>query len=168
MVQHTMPSASTEDTDALIAQVEDQEHRLVFSRFRHEDAWELGTILVGFGTERGLGITVDITRGEQQLFHAALAGTTANNDDWAARKTRTVRKYGISSWLVGLRHRSSGTPFETRPWADNNLYAAHGGCFPIAVTDSGVIGTVTVSGLAQSEDHALAVEAIELFLSRRR
>lgn len=155
-----------ENTDALIAEIEAQEERLVFSRFRHEDAWTLGGILVGFGRERGLGITIDITRGEQQLFHAALAGTTANNDDWVARKTRTVRKYGVSSFLVGLRHNSSGTPFETRPWAENILYAAHGGCFPINVADSGAVGTVTVSGLSQAEDHALVVEAIELFLSR--
>ena len=158
----------SENTDALIAEIEAQEERLVFTRFRHEDAWALGSILVGFGRERGLTITIDITRGEQQLFHAALAGTAANNDDWAARKARTVRKYGVSSFLVGLRHRSSGTPFETRPWADNTLYAAHGGCFPITVKDSGVIGTVTVSGLTQAEDHALVVEAIELFLATER
>lgn len=153
------------DREALIAEIEDQERRLIFTRFRHEDAWTLGSILVAFGTERRLGITIDITRGEQQLFHAALAGTTANNDDWVARKTRTVRKYGISSFLVGLRHRSSGTPFEKQPWAENTLFAAHGGCFPIAVRDSGVIGTVTVSGLSQAEDHALVVEAIEAFLA---
>lgn len=154
-----------EDTEALIAEVEDQERRLVFTQFRHEDAWALGSILVAFGTERKLAITIDITRGEQQLFHAALEGTSANNDDWVARKTRTVRKYGISSYLVGLRHRSSGTPFEKQPWADNSLYAAHGGCFPIAIDNSGVIGTVTVSGLSQAKDHALVVEAIESFLA---
>jgi uncharacterized protein (UPF0303 family) len=155
----------SENTDALMSEIEAQEKLLTFSRFRHEDAWTLGSILVGFGRERGLTITIDITRGEQQLFHAALAGTTANNDDWVARKTRTVRKYGVSSFLVGLRHRSSGTPFETLPWAENTLYAAHGGSFPINVADSGAIGTVTVSGLSQAEDHALVVEAIEQFLS---
>jgi len=158
----------SDDDDALMAEIEAQEKRLVFARFSHDDAWALGSILVGFGHDRGLPITIDITRGEQQLFHAALAGTTANNDDWVARKARTVRKYGISSFLVGLRHRSSGTPFETRPWANNALYAAHGGCFPITIADSGVIGTVTVSGLAQEDDHALAVEAIELFLAQQR
>ncbi|WP_349904623.1 heme-degrading domain-containing protein [Parafrigoribacterium humi] len=158
----------TEDTDALMAEIEAQEKRLVFTRFRHDDAWELGSILVSLGHERSLPITIDITRGEQQLFHAALAGTAPNNDDWVARKARTVRRYGVSSFLVGLRHRSSGTPFETRPWANNALYAAHGGCFPITIADSGVIGTVTVSGLAQEDDHALVVEAIELFLAQQR
>lgn len=76
-----------------------------------------------------------------------------------------MRKYGISSFPVGLRHRSSGTLFENQPWAENTLYAAHGGCFPITIRDSGMIGTVTVSSLSQVEDHALVVEAIESFLA---
>lgn len=154
------------DEDALMAEIEAQEKRLVFTRFHYDDAWALGSILVGIARERSLPVTIDITRGEQELFHAALAGTAANNDEWMTRKARTVRKYGVSSFLVGLRHRSSGTPFETRPWTNNLQFSAFGGSFPITIADSGVIGTVTVSGLAQEDDHALVVEAIELFLAR--
>jgi uncharacterized protein (UPF0303 family) len=154
----------TEDTAGLIAEIEAQEERLVFTRFSHADAWELGCILVELGTERDLAITIDIRRGDQQLFHAALAGTAADNDQWIDRKVRTARRFGNSSFLVGLRHRATGTPFETREWNDSLLFAAHGGAFPIIIRDSGLIGTVTVSGLAQDADHRLVVEAIERFL----
>lgn len=37
-------------------------------------------------------------------------------------------------------------------------YAAHGGAFPILIRDTGPIGTVTVSGLAQQDDHELVVK----------
>jgi uncharacterized protein (UPF0303 family) len=154
-----------EDTLALIAELEAQEERLVFTRFSHADAWELGCLLVELATERSHPVTIDIRRGDQQVFHAALAGTAADNDQWVERKVRTVRRFGNSSFLVGLRHRATGTPFEDRGWNDVSLFAAHGGSFPVNIQDSGLIGTVTVSGLPQLEDHRLVVEAIERFLA---
>lgn len=157
-----------EDTAALIAEIEEQERRLVFDRFSFADAWSLGCLLVELADERSLPVTIDITRGEQQLFHAALTGTAADNDQWVTRKTRTVRRFGNSSFLVGLRHRATGTPFEDRPWNDTSVYAAHGGSFPVNIRDSGLIGTVTVSGLPQLDDHRLVVEAIERFLATVR
>jgi uncharacterized protein (UPF0303 family) len=39
-------------------------------------------------------------------------------------------------------------------------FAWDGGSFPIAVAGTGVIGTLTVSGLPDIEDHALAVEGL--------
>ncbi|HEV7956334.1 MAG: UPFUPF0303-like protein [Microbacteriaceae bacterium] len=153
-----------DDTAALIAEIEAQERELVFPRFDNEDAWRLGSLLVRIGRERGLPITVDITRGEQQMFHSALAGTAAHNDVWVIRKTRTVREFGVSSFLVGLRAKAGGNRFEDAPWIDPMRFAGHGGSFPITVSGVGVVGTVTVSGLPQHEDHALAVEAVEAFL----
>lgn len=100
---------------------------------------------------------IDIRRGPQQLFHAARPGTSADNDAWAERKARVAR-FGASSYLVGLRSLAKGAPFETRR-ADlpPDRFAAHGGSLPIIVTGAGVIGSVTVSGLASEVDHALAV-----------
>jgi uncharacterized protein (UPF0303 family) len=155
----------TENYDEQIAAIEEQEARLQFTRFTHADALRLGTHLVGLATERSLGVTVDITKGDQQVFHAALAGTTADNDDWVARKVRTVRRFGESSFLVGRRHKKSGKDFNESTGLPLSLYAAHGGCFPIVIRDAGMIGTVTVSGLPQADDHALVVEALEHFLS---
>jgi uncharacterized protein (UPF0303 family) len=92
----------TENFAAQIAEIEKQEASLQFTRFTHEDALALGLLIVRLGTERSLGITVDITKGDQQVFHVSLAGTTADNDDWVARKVRTVRRYSarISSAAV--------------------------------------------------------------------
>jgi len=145
--------------------IEEQERRLVFERFDYEDAWILGNILVKLGTDRSLPIAIDIMRGEQKMFHAALPGSTANNDRWIDRKARVVREYGESSLLVGARGRLRGRPFEEQPANDPRLQVAAGGCFPVNVARSGTIGTVAVSGLSQYDDHALVVEAIELFLA---
>mgnify|MGYP001025460549 CR=1 FL=1 len=43
-------------------------------------------------------------------------------------------------------------------------YAPHGGCFPLIVKNTGIVGTLTVSGLPQEEDHKVAVHAIRTYL----
>ena len=151
-----------------IAALEEQERDLVFTTFDNTDAWRLGCLLVELAQDRDLPITVDVRRGAQQLFHAALPGTTADNDTWVERKVRVVERFGASSYLVGLRAVAKGTTFAVAHDLPLQQYAAHGGCFPVRVARVGVVGTVTVSGLAQADDHALVVEALGLFLSGRR
>ncbi|MGW3624636.1 heme-degrading domain-containing protein [Streptomyces sp. NPDC000880] len=147
--------------DELVA----QERRLTVRRFTHDDAWALGSMLVEMAYLRQAPVAIDIHRGTQQLFHCALPGSSADNDAWIDRKRRVVERYGESSFLVGARHRAKGTTFEDSSRLDPNLYAAHGGSFPITIADVGVVGTVTVSGLPQAEDHAMVVEALERFIA---
>ncbi|MGW5235806.1 heme-degrading domain-containing protein [Streptomyces nodosus] len=146
-----------------IAELEAQEERLRLPHFTYDDAWTLGTLLVELARARRAPVAIDIRRGGQQLFHAALPGSTPDNDAWIDRKRRVVERYGCSSLLVGSRFRAKGTTFEESSRLDPDRYAAHGGAFPIAVEGAGVIGTVVVSGLPQLEDHALVVEALERF-----
>ncbi|WP_223774817.1 heme-degrading domain-containing protein [Streptomyces sp. 135] len=148
-----------------IDELQAQERRLVLTRFTYDDAWRLGSLLVELARERRAPVAIDITRGGQQLFHAALPGSTPDNDAWIHRKRRVVERYGCSSYLVGARFRAKGTTFEDSSRLDLDTYAAHGGAFPITVEGAGVIGTVVVSGLPQVEDHALVVEALERFIA---
>ncbi|MFJ5263612.1 heme-degrading domain-containing protein [Streptomyces sp. NPDC088387] len=150
-----------------VEELEAQERRLVFRAFTHDDAWELGSLLVRLATERQAPVAIDIHRAGQQLFHAALPGSTPDNDAWIARKRRVVERYGSASYLVGTRFRAKGSTFEDSSRLDPDLYAAHGGSFPITVADVGVIGAVTVSGLPQLADHKMVVEALEQFLDAR-
>jgi uncharacterized protein (UPF0303 family) len=151
---------------ATIADVEAQERELVFATFDNEDAWALGCLLVELASERDLPVTVDIRRAGQQLFHAARPGTTADNDSWIERKTRVVMRFGASSFLVGLRAAARGTTFAEQHDLPLQEYAAHGGAFPVRVEGVGLVGTATVSGLPQADDHALVVEAVRRFLDR--
>ena len=159
---------SETELEFLISQLEEQQVTLQFTRFTNEDAWELGSLLYSMGRDRGLVLTVDIRRHGHQLFHAALPGTTPDNDTWIERKIRVVNRYGESSFLVGRRLALKGRALDESSGAEPILYAAHGGCFPLIVRDVGVVGTITVSGLPQAQDHALVVEALEGFLAAGR
>ncbi|WP_030347713.1 heme-degrading domain-containing protein [Streptomyces sp. NRRL S-1022] len=159
-------SRHTPELTPSLEELEDQERRLVFQRFTHEDAWALGSLLVELARERRLPVAIDIHRAGQQLFHAALPGSAPEQDAWIVRKRRVVERYRAASYLVGARFRAKGTTFEEASRLDPDEYAAHGGSFPITVEGVGVIGAVTVSGLPQLEDHRLAVEGLEKFLGR--
>jgi uncharacterized protein (UPF0303 family) len=153
-----------DDQQALIASLEAQERRLVFTRFDNADAWRLGSAMVAAATERGLAVTIDIRRHGQQLFHAALPGTTADNDSWIERKVNVVNRFAAASYLVGRRLAARGTALDEALGVEPMLFAAHGGAFPVRVEDVGVVGTVTVSGLPQADDHAFVTEMIGAFL----
>ena len=149
------------ELDALIAEVAAHEERLQFETFSHENAWMLGARLRERALERGQAITIDIALGEQRLFHCALPGTSAHNDVWIERKKRTVREFGASSYLVGLRFPIlDAHVLEQAPWMDPMQFSGHGGGFPLAIRGVGVVGTIAVSGLPHEIDHALIVEVL--------
>jgi uncharacterized protein (UPF0303 family) len=155
-------------TDAApsLAELAAEEQDLQFTRFTHDDAWDLGAALVATGRERGLPIAVDITRNRHQLFHAALAGATPDNDSWIRRKTAVVDRFGHSSLYVRQSSIERGTTFEAEFGLDPASFAAHGGAFPILVRDVGPVGAVVVSGLPQVADHRMVVAALRAHLAR--
>ncbi|MBB5752429.1 heme-degrading domain-containing protein [Prosthecomicrobium pneumaticum] len=150
--------------EALLAELLAQEERLVFERFDNDTAIALGEALVARGRREKLAITVDICRGEQQIYHCALAGTVADNDHWVARKNAVVRRFGHSSYYMGVKARVRGVDLSDSHYVDPRAFSAHGGAFPIIVRHVGLVGTATVSGLPQADDHALVVAVIEEFL----
>ena len=150
--------------EATIARIEAEIRELQFPGFSLDDSLNLGLLLVELGKERGLPIAIDITKGEQVLFHVALPGATPDNGHWIRAKQRTAARYEVPSLLVGLRGRLSGGRIEDQGWFDETRYAAHGGSFPLYVTGVGAVATVTVSGLPQVEDHDLVVEALRNIL----
>ncbi len=143
-----------------------EEQELQFDAFGADTAWALGVALREAALAAGLPVAIDVRRNGQQLFHAALEGAAADNDEWIKRKTRVVDRFGHSSLLVGERARQAGTTFEAQMRLDPDVYAAHGGAFPITVRGTGLVGTVAVSGLPQLEDHAFVVEQLRAFLAR--
>jgi uncharacterized protein (UPF0303 family) len=142
-----------------------EEGRLVFSQFDYSVAWELGSRLRAAALEARLPVAISIRRNGQCLFHAALPGSSADNDGWLRRKAAVAERYGHSSYFVGCRFRAEGRDFDTDSRLDVSVFAAHGGAFPVILGTSGCIGTVAVSGLPQVEDHRFVVTQLERFLT---
>ena len=145
-----------------------EEQELQFTRFNETTAWQIGTQMVERAMRENLPITIDITRGQHQLFHASMPGTALDNDEWVKRKVRLVNRFGHSSFYMGQILKSKGKRIEESYLIPESEFAAHGGCFPIIVKGTGMVGTITVSGLPQEEDHKLVVESIRAFLAKEK
>jgi uncharacterized protein (UPF0303 family) len=143
-----------------LLKIAEQERALQYTRFDHEQAWQLGTRLRNLAVERNHAVVIDVRRFGQQLFFCALAGTTPDNAEWVRRKTNTVARFLRSSYAVGLALERKQTNITAKYALPAEDYVTHGGSFPISVTGAGVIGVVTVSGLEQRADHELVIEAL--------
>jgi len=150
--------------DTLLA----EEAELQFTKFDNATAWRLGAWLAEKTRKEGLKITVGITRVGQRLFHFAAEGTTRDNDEWLERKVRTVYRFGHSSFYMGRKLAVEDVTAAKKYFVDEAEYCFHGGSFPIILKGTGVVGTLTVSGLPQEKDHALAVEAIRHVLRKTK
>jgi len=152
--------------DGILKQLLDEERELQFTRFNESSAWQLGRHIVERATRENLSVTIDITRGNHQLFHASLSGTSADNDEWVKRKIRLVYRFGHSSFYMGQLLKSKGKSIEEAYLLPESDYAPHGGCFPIIVKGTGMVGAITVSGLPQEDDHNLVVQSIRDYLAK--
>lgn len=154
--------------EELLKNLLQEEQELQFSAFNAVTAWQLGCQMVEHAMRENLPVTIDIRKGEQQIFHYSLPGTSADNDEWVRRKVRLVNRFGHSSYYMGQLLKHKGKRIEESYLIPESEFAAHGGCFPILIKDTGMIGTVTVSGLPQEEDHKLVVHSIREFLAREK
>jgi uncharacterized protein (UPF0303 family) len=143
-----------------------QERELQLPAVDMKLAWELGARLRSLAVERGLGVAIDVRRFGQPLFYAALEGTSPDNAEWVRRKSNVVARFHRSSYAVGLKLALKNETLLERQGLPVSDYATHGGSFPLAVAGTGVVGSVTVSGLAQRDDHELVVEALCGLLGR--
>jgi len=157
-----------DDYAALLQALELEEEQLQFAAFSNADALRLGLAIVERARANDKAVTVDITRNGHQLFHHAMDGTSPDNANWVRRKNNVVQRFGRSSWHVGTSYRSKGKTFEADSGLDAADFAAHGGAFPLAIRGTGVIGTITVSGLPQQEDHELVTSVLRAYLDGPR
>jgi uncharacterized protein (UPF0303 family) len=151
-----------------LATIARQEAELLFSNFDYDTAWRLGLGLRELAIARKQSIVIDIRRfgqPHQPLFFTALGGTP-DNARWVQRKSNVVARFHRSSYAIGLTLEQNNRTFSDRYNLPDADYAPHGGSFPIHITGTGIIGSVTVSGLPQREDHNLVIEALCLELHK--
>jgi uncharacterized protein (UPF0303 family) len=142
-----------------------EERSLNFERFSYDDAWALGSAMATNALSKALPVAIAVEFGEQRVFHRALEGASATNDDWLSRKFRAVAKHRCSSFALVCKERGDGSDYFQDGGYDRATIAVAGGAVPLRVRGS-IIGAVGVSGLAGEDDHQFVVDALIGFRSR--
>jgi uncharacterized protein (UPF0303 family) len=143
-----------------------QEKELVLAHFDFEVAWQLGLRVRELAVSRRHPVAIEVRRFGQQLFYSALADAVPDNAEWIRRKSNTVQRFYRSSYAIGLDLRQRNSNLSDRYGLSTSDYAADGGSFPLTVTNAGVIGSLTVSGLPERQDHELVVETLCIHCGR--
>lgn len=142
-----------------------EDSEIVLPGLSEKVAYDLGRRATDAAWDEGLTLVVGIWRGEHQLFHAALPGSTQDNDEWLQRKGRTVRRFEHSSLYMGQLCRDQDTTLSEKFLLPESEYAAHGGAIPLRVEGDGVVGWMGVSGLPQLDDHRFVVRILKEYLA---
>ncbi|ARV17537.1 hypothetical protein AEP_00577 [Curvibacter sp. AEP1-3] len=148
----------TIDTD--LARLALQEERLQFDAFDQRTAWALGSRIKALSEEAGVALAIEIRLGKDTVFFYSMPGTGPTNADWARRKRNSVELLHTSSYALNLKLEKEGSTLEAKQGLPLRDYATHGGSVPIRVRGVGVVGVVTVSGIPQRDDHAMAIKAL--------
>ena len=149
-----------------IAKIKHQEQALRFKKFDEADAWELGIQMRKAAAQGQIPLAIDIRIVDRQLFYSALSGTSADNAEWIRRKANSVRRFQISTYLLNRQTEASGKAFGTERGINIMDFANHGGGFPVHIIGTGVVGSITVSGIPQRDDHGFVVEQLCKFLKQ--
>lgn len=141
----------------------EQEKSAELASFSAEDAWKLGCLMHDLCAERALPVAVSIELAGQVVFQLGMSGSSPDNDRWIAGKRAITALTHHSSLFSRLKAESKGGTNASVFGLDPTKYLCAGGCVPIFVKGTGYVGSVTVSGLADTEDHALSLEALARF-----
>ncbi|MFZ5709718.1 MAG: heme-degrading domain-containing protein [Pseudomonadota bacterium] len=147
------------DADTVLA----EERALALPAFTEAEALRLGQAMVAEGLARGAPIVIDIRTPNRTLFHASLPGSAAENDAWARRKSNLAWFFGTSSLVQRLRHEAKGRGLAHSGLTDTD-HALSGGAVPVRVKGAGIVAVATVSGLPDTEDHAMVVRALRALM----
>lgn len=150
--------------DEWMKALEMQEEILQFTHFTNEDGWELGSLLVREAKKLGVSVAIQIRRNNgMEIFTSAMSGVTPYNMQRLIRKHNTVKMMEKSSLYMYLLLGETEDGIKNLHLPEDE-YGFYGGAFPIRIEETGVIGSIAVSGLGHAADHDFIIKAIGKYL----
>lgn len=137
-----------------------EQEELLLDRFDYEFAWTLGQAIRERASAERAPVAIQIRHGSSPIFTTLLPGATIDNLDWTARKCAVAHRFHKSSLAIRLEAEAGRYEFNDRFRLPKETYVASGGGVPLILRNGTLVGTASVSGLPDADDHRLIVEAL--------
>jgi uncharacterized protein (UPF0303 family) len=144
-----------------------EEQLLLLPSLDNSDCIEIGQIATELATSQSLPIAIQVRLGDWIIYHAALPGSTTENDWWINRKARVVRLKQHSTLYERVLAQEQGIDWHKENNLLDETHAIHGGGIALKTKDQGFLGTLLISGLPHIEDHLFGVAVLTEFLARK-
>ena len=144
-----------------------EEQLLLLPSLDNSDCIEIGQIATELGTSQSLPIAIQVRLGDWIIYHAALPGSTTENDWWIGRKARVVKLKQHSTLYERVLAQEQGIDWHKENNLLDETHAIHGGGIALKTKDQGFLGTLLISGLPHVEDHLFGVKVLTEFLARK-
>jgi len=144
-----------------------EEQLLLLPSLDNSDCIEIGQIATELGTSQSLPIAIQVRVGDWIIYHAALPGSTPENDWWIGRKARVVKLKQHSTLYERVLAQEQGIDWHKENNLLDETHAIHGGGIALKTKDQGFLGTLLISGLPHVEDHLFGVKVLTEFLARK-
>ena len=144
-----------------------EEQLLLLPSLDNTDAIEIGQIATELATSQSLPIAIQVRLGDWIVYHAALPGSSPENDWWIGRKARVVKLKKHSTLYERVLAQEQGIDWHKENNLLDETHAIHGGGIALKTKDQGFLGTMLISGMPQVEDHLFGVQVLTEFLARK-
>lgn len=134
--------------------------KIELPRFSNQLALEMGQEIIQLANARNQHIAVEISRLNHTIFLFIDDTLPADKHNWLRRKANVARLFEESSLSVKRDLENGQMSLEKTFALKGDAYVAKGGSIPIFVRNAGMVATITVSGLKDTEDHQIIIDAL--------
>lgn len=132
-------------------------------RFDNRMAFEMASKVIELARSRNHHIAVEIARLHHTVFLYIDDELPMGKHNWLRRKANVAKQFEESSLAVKNELKEGNMTLESTFGLNEKDFIARGGSIPIFVDGAGMVATITVSGLKDTDDHQLIVDALPGF-----
>lgn len=135
--------------------------KIELDHFSNRIAFDIGLKIVELAKSRNQHIAVEVSRLNHTVFLFVDDNLPADKHNWLRRKANVAKQFEESSLSVKNDLKDGQMSLDKTFCLDERDFIAKGGSIPIFIKNAGMIGTITVSGLRDEEDHNIIIESLK-------